>query len=211
MSPSVSTIPCDQDFRGYTAVDPNARFTITACKIDVDGLTRDEDAWVVKDFGAGHFGNGLVHDVDVTPRACVSTGHAAVWGLIGNITIEDVLYHWNSDESAVFLMLYTNGTSWRWWARSCEDRAQDLSAYGTAVIDTTQYIRVKMPADDTVTVDIYSTAELRTADAGGDVDTLTLTLPGARSFRYVSATQSYDSSDPGETMSFDVENLDLNE
>jgi hypothetical protein len=44
-----------EDFTTYTEVDPNNRFTVTATKVDVVGLERNEDAYVYADKGVDHF------------------------------------------------------------------------------------------------------------------------------------------------------------
>jgi len=44
-----------ENFTTYTEVDPNNRYTVTATKVDVVGLERNEDAYVYADKGVNHF------------------------------------------------------------------------------------------------------------------------------------------------------------
>lgn len=45
------------DFTGFTETDPNNRITVTKRRIYFTDLTRNEDAYVYKDYGAGAIGN----------------------------------------------------------------------------------------------------------------------------------------------------------
>jgi len=44
-----------EDFTTYTEVDPNSHITVTASKCETLNIARNEDAYVYKDRGAGHF------------------------------------------------------------------------------------------------------------------------------------------------------------
>jgi hypothetical protein len=46
-----------EDLTTYTEVDPNSRITVTSARSTFTGLTRNEDAYVYKDFGAFYFGD----------------------------------------------------------------------------------------------------------------------------------------------------------
>jgi len=45
-----------QDFATYVEVDPNSHITVTKNRVDQE-MHEDEDAYVYKDFGVGHFGD----------------------------------------------------------------------------------------------------------------------------------------------------------
>ena len=44
-----------EDFTTYTKLDPNNRFTVTSNKVIRDGKQRNEEAWLYKNKGVGHF------------------------------------------------------------------------------------------------------------------------------------------------------------
>jgi hypothetical protein len=59
----------DEDFAAsYTETDPNGRITVTSSRITASGLTRNEDAYVYRDMGAGYFGGDFEVRLAVHPE-----------------------------------------------------------------------------------------------------------------------------------------------
>jgi hypothetical protein len=68
-----------EDYTAYTETDPNSRYTVTVNNIDVAGLLRNEDAWVVDDKGINHFDADFEHLVDAEFLSGTSGGLVTAW------------------------------------------------------------------------------------------------------------------------------------
>jgi hypothetical protein len=73
-----------EDFLAYAEVDPNGHITASTASINFDGLTRNEEAYVYRDFGAGYFNGDFHHEltirIDLSPGSDFNSV-AYVWGL----------------------------------------------------------------------------------------------------------------------------------
>ena len=100
-----------ENFTTYTEVDPNAHIGVAAAKLDIDGMTRDEEAYVYDDKGAAHFGATFEHDFDVTPQAITNSPIAVCWA-VSNVVDDD--HDWDdANDQAVVLRLHYGGPDFR--------------------------------------------------------------------------------------------------
>ena len=155
-----------EDYTTFSGPDPNTRFNITSLKIDVTGLSRNEDAYKYKDFGVDYFDGDLEHDVDVyVDSASSSFGRIAVWNLAN--VIEDSYTQEQEDRDYLRIAL-ESGNHLRIWEGSGGSR------YWTGTYelteDTPYYLRIKRDESigtyGTVYLDIYTSAADRTAETG---------------------------------------------
>jgi len=191
-----------EDFTAYTELDPNSRFAIAASQIDADGLTRNEDAYVYADKGAGHFATPFEHDVAVTPQATDDTAVGVFWA-VSNV-VDDARYWYVNNSQAISAWLYRSSSLYTIRLRQHEPSAE-TDSYGNYTHATPYYCTAERTADTTMVLRIYSDASRTTL-----LDTLAVGVPSGRAYRYVFGANSYNSGD-ADAISFDVANLDLHE
>lgn len=187
-----------ENFTTYTEVDPNSRITVSASKIDFN-LSRKEDAYVYKDFGAGFFG-----DFDILGEFEFTSGNAT------NETFLSTM--WNAVDD--FLALQNNagengvGMSARHQGATVDMRIENVSGT-TRTIDVftgsfgvRYYTRFKR-VGTVGTVLIYSDAARTIL-----LDTLSLTL-NSTPLRYFYGVQSYNDGVTTAQMLGFTQNIDL--
>jgi len=81
------------DFTTYTTVDADSDLTVTSSKIDVDTMRNDALSYVIKDYGAGYFGN-FVHRFKFTfTEATEGTdpdGALGIWAITSGLNYSTV-------------------------------------------------------------------------------------------------------------------------
>jgi len=188
-----------EDFTTYTEQDPNDRFSITPTTITITDLSREEDAWVYDDKGAGHFGASFEHWVDVKVTDVSGFGVACLWA-VSNV-IDELYSWWNENAEAVAVFAYTGPEI---YLRDYEDHSEDSADIAL----NTQYYLTISRSSATVTCEIYTNAA-RTVDYLHD--TITTGVPSARAYRYIFAVDGHNDGHPSYTISAVVSNLDLRE
>ena len=188
-----------ENFTTFTEVDPNSRFAVAAHQIDVDGLTRDEDAYVYGDYGVAHFGATFMHDFDFQ-----ATPTASLYGICGVYGIGNTITH--IDESgvenlAVFVEHYHERVSFL----NLENDNRDAEEYSW-VTGTWYYGRVLRTSETTVQLRVYTDVE-RTVLAY----TLSQTIASGRRYRYLYGVQSYNSEQAERDIYAKVRNLNIHE
>lgn len=193
-----------EDFRpspdgDYTEVDPNSHISVaSATHIDVDGIHRDEIAYVVRDMGVDHF-TDFEHLIDAE---AISDG----WESGSQINFWTLLNVGTGQYPDPFIRVYFYlvGASFRLygWDGTGSDYTTSVS------LDTPYYFRIER-ASTTFTVKIYSTAELRDANGTADVDTLTFTCIDT-ALRYIYPINTFDTTNVYPANG-DIDNLDLQE
>lgn len=195
-----------EDYTTYTELDASSRVTVAANTLTLTSADRDEDFYVVKDFGANYFGD-VTHWVDVNYTSAVASAVFVCWGLA------DTADDFNNIEGASGDALYVEATKAS--GSNYAFRIINLVSGTPAVIDTSSSIAENTESflsitrsGTTGTVQIYSTAALRLAGGAGDVDTITGTVQNT-TFRYVYGIGSYDGSSGGVVISGTCKNLEL--
>ena len=191
-----------EDFTSYTEEDPNNHIDLVGTNhIDFYAI-KNEDAWLVKDMGAGHFID-FEHKIDV--RLITGTyAHMGGFWMLSN-AVDDELGLRNSDETHI--VIYTrspNGNVVRMtmleWYNGNYYLAEDIDR----AVNTWYYLTIKKDGIN-LTCTIYSDPARTNL-----LNTLSLTLHADHNFRYVFAAVTYNN---GQTYAddLDVENLDLQE
>ena len=200
-----------ENYTLYTEVDPNNRFTVTTNNIDVVGLSRTEDAWVVDDKGVDHFDGDYEHLVDIEVLTGTSSNALAVpWGLstevndfndIANVNKTGLngIYLQGGSGTFSFVMIegLTGGSP-----------AYDVSSGGS--LDTPYYLT--MVRDEAIgtfgTLYCYIYSDLSRTTL---VDTLSLALREKKDFQYVYGADSWNTGGATEAFDGSFSNLDLHE
>ena len=189
-----------EDFTTFTETDSGNDITVTATKCAVDLMRRDAVSHVVKDYGAGYFGNFL-HHID----ALITTGdvqlRVGVWAILNlaGRTIDQMdadnqgtmvtFYRWSTGE---FGLIFKDHT----------DNDQDALQIGKTP-PYQRYLIIER-AGTVGTCKIYTDSSRSTLE-----DTLSIPAITSTTYRYLEV--SFSEGDPGQTArgTGDIENLDL--
>ena len=204
---SGGTLGTNQDFTTFNITDPNGKTAATTSTITLASGDRDEDYYLTKDFGSGHFGD-FSHAVDVNVSATADDVLSLFfcWTLsnadddLNDIDIASgdfigVNVNSNLDGTDYFVgVINVDGGTY-----GVVDTSSSVT-YGTEI-----YLTISRVAT-TITVQIYSTTALRNAGGAGDIDTLTGTCVNTE-FRYVYGLASYNTGDTAKDISGTVSNF----
>ena len=191
-----------EDFTTYTEDDTPAVVTVTANKVAVASMAREDASWVYDDKGASHFGATFEHDFEFVGGAAglIEQGTWAVSNLItGGTSDWDV-----NNRQALGLVWRGNGDEGR--LKGYEDNDEDETINGSLPDDSTRrYLTVERTSETSATCSVYSDSGRSTL-----VDSVTVAVTSGRRFQYVFALVPQNNA-TGRTSSWDVENLDLKE
>ena len=188
-----------EDFTTYDEVDPNSRITVTASKLDINALYRNEDAYISDDKGAGHFATTFDHDVKVTQREAQFGALGVFWAVSNSVDDLNALITGNLESIVVYFYAGSPPTI---TLRETEASVFDTYTYTN---ETAYYCSAERTGDTTMVLRIYSDAAHTSL-----LDTLAVAVPAGDSYRYVFAAMSYNTG-TNLYLYYDVENLDLNE
>ena len=190
-----------QNFTTYVKTDLGGRFDVTASKIVVDGLRRDEDAHIYDDQGVAHFGATFEHTLKLTPQSYNDKGTGFCWAL-SNVVDDGKFWQTNNSE-AIGLRIYRNtvGARWELYLVEHEAMASDYYVLGTSASLQPFYLTVERTSETAAECRIYSDAIRATRLA-----TISVDVPEGRRYRHVFAVNSYNSGSVN-AVSFDVEDL----
>lgn len=182
-----------QDFTTYTETDPTSKITVTSTKIDVAAIPEEDDAFVVKDFGASHF-TDFDHDFEVYIDSATTNGiHAIVWG-VSNAA--DMV---STDANAkLFVRAYDDTTP----ELAVGDQNNQVSV---TVSNNTLYYCTVVRSGTTLTLSVYSDSG-RTSLVGSNNLTVVSTA-----FRYLYGFANYGNAVGAFTWTGYSQNFDINE
>ena len=171
-----------EDFDDYTKVDPYTNITVTdnyeldCGEEEGDIVYSNDDAYVYKDAGAGHFGTTFEHDFEFTVTTLHGDwGICEVW-LVSNV-LNDWYYMWDNLQEA--LTLEVNNNNQDPVVQLGEATQQATSDPMSYTVGTTYYPIVERTGDTTLEARIYSDATRETL-----ADTLNVAVPSGKSYRY---------------------------
>lgn len=194
-----------EDFTTYdTTADPESRVTDTASKLDVDGLTSNEDCWWGDDKGASHFGAAFEHDLDIKYVSQQFSNEIGCWA-VSNV-VEDAKYWEDNLSQAIFVK--RQGASDDLYVRECENAAQDQTA--TALTDNTKYYPSIERYTDVDPGDMLKVVIYTDEAQENEQETIAVSVPTGRNYRYNYGLVSYNNGE-AHIGDVDIENLDLNE
>ncbi len=180
-----------EDFTTYTEVDTNSRYTVTAGKITITGLTADDSGqYVYADKGVDHFGD-FEHKYQICLTACtLNSTYLFLWALANSVGQYDqagAIYFYYNDSWLVVLEV---GNGYDYWSGG----QLNVDYFVTTQRDGTAF-----------------TSEIRTGSHTGILqDTLSFTC-GTAAFRYIYGTCGFDFDEPGRVVSGYVQDLDIGE
>lgn len=184
-----------KDYTLATKVDPNSRFAVTANKITVTGMQRDEDAYIYFDEGVDFFdGDFTRQNSSKMETTTQDTAIASIW-CVANV-IDDIngLDIGGGSALAAISGKQSGGTGY-FSLYEIDSGARYTDAYVAAAVTGTQYWH-EFERDETV--GIYGTMYWRIySDSGRTVlvDTLVITLhTSKKDYRYEYGIQSYNSA-----------------
>jgi len=179
-----------EDLAGYTEVDPNSHITKTSSRVTLSGLTKGEDAYVYKDFGASFF-----NKIDLIFSGRISTGATGQFDVGFSNEIGDASAWWGFDYKEIRIVFRQNYIYFYCGANS---------DYYEISFNTDYYLTLARAADsDSSTLKIYSDAARSNL-----LDSMTLSGLGTGTrYRYFYAASSYNSSESSKTISGYVENF----
>jgi hypothetical protein len=196
-----------ENFLEYTETDPNGRYTVTANKIDVSGLTRDEDAYVYKDYGAGYFsGTVSTHYFECyIDSSSTNSGQAITWMLAN--TIEDSGDIVTGSHPAIYAFLQTSGGTPYIVLGESSGGSQYSDA--DAISFDTQYwataVRDKSAGSfGTVYLYVYSDSDRSVLEVS-----LSVALHETTNYRYIYGANSNDQNQAAQTFTGWMQNLDI--
>lgn len=199
-----------EDFTGYTvADDPNSRLSQTATRSTFTAIQTDDDCFLYKDKGVGHFNGDYEHLFDVNLSVADAYEEFQLWALTNVLKDRYDLENAGEDEHAVLLNNYTAS---KFRPRVMEILAGALSSDNGAQRDLgTYYLKVKR--DEAVgangTLYCYTYSDAARTDL---LETLSIALSEKEDFRYIMMPQAYGTiGDGAKTATGYCENLDLQE
>jgi len=211
LAPTTTTTTCQPTWgacRNYTCwseLDPGDDITVFRTLVQVRGLSRTGgDSRVWADFGAGHFASWLRHSCLSTPvgHSIVGDGigvFGACWA-VSNV-VEDTGYWLGNSSEALFLHwewgrpTNPNYQGWRLHLYNAETGDNDASAIMT---QGTQYAFYPHLHGGQLDVQIFVAATMTL------VDTLSVAVDPARSYRYAFVVNSGNPGTDDDQISFDV-------
>jgi hypothetical protein len=203
-----------EDFTTYVEVEPDNRIQASAAHIDAL-LYRNEDAYLYKDFGAGHF-TDFEHLIDVYVAASTTYGRGYVL-VLSEDTLDDFRGLDDNNKTAIgigFIYFgYTAGVYPTIGLAEVYQGSYYHDYFADQSLNTWYYFRLKK-AGTTLTLRLWTNATDRDNNdtgAGSYLGEKGLTLHANHSFRYLLVVDSYNDGEPNQTITFDVENLDLQE
>lgn len=183
----------------WTLVQVNSQPTRTSTRATGVLQDRDENGYLVRDFGAGHFDT---LDVDFTIyHDSASAAGIPKLHLQATVTnfgwIQDIVYN------VADLHVFTGETT---WIRFSRQRYSTIDNWTGASEDTPYYLTLIRVADsNTATLEIYDDAPRTNL-----VDTLVVAGLGTGNQRYITLSAVFEDGGGSEVSGY-VENVDLNE
>ena len=190
-----------EDFTTYNADAIGIHITVdSATKVSWNDIARNENSWIVKDKGVGHFTGDFTHkfEIQVSDASNCSVEH---WAL-ANVVDDSKGIIDASGDAYFFDVLESVGTYYfRLQEYDAGSLDQDFWTGGSA--STTYYITITR-------VGTTLTAVIRTGSHTGTTqDTLVVTVT-AFAFRYIYCVQAYNSGSSNHMDGY-TENMDLGE
>jgi len=176
------TVNGSEQLPTYTEVDPGNNLTVTPNSVSANNLPRNVDAYLYKDFGAGHF-NGFEIEFDAVCYSTSDTGGFLVPIMLSNKL--DDFPHQAADAVSVAFYKYTTDA----YRISLMRGPESAGVHYMTHTDTHRWFKLRRSAgSDTVYLTIYS-------DIGRTTEITTLSLGGfgTATYRYILAAVSYNS------------------
>jgi hypothetical protein len=191
-----------QDLTTFTEVDPNSSISVTSSRATVSNLSRNESAYLYKDFGSGYFSSDLSVNFDVVVSAGSNGG---LWTMIG---FSNTLGSNNLWADAIYANYFSTGNVLR--AIEINSSSFFTDTYPIS-LGTTYYCR--LVRDESIgangTLYVYVATSSANRNSGTWIDTMSVALKDKEDFRYFYATASFNTTSPTALVSGYVENIEI--
>ena len=188
-----------EDFTTFTEVDPNSHITVdSGSKITFTNLARNEDCYIYKDYGVGHF-TDFTHKTKIRRIASSNAAIAACWSLSNYV--DDLNGLCNANRTVILAYIYEEDLMLREYYNGVKYTSTN---HRTLTANTDYWLKM-VKSGTSMNLYIYS-------DSGYSnlLTTCTLTLHADHSLRYLFAVNSYNSGN-SYSMSGINENFDIGE
>lgn len=194
--------PSYEDFTGYTEVDPDTDVTVAENTLTVDTMDRTGDTYVYADKGAGAI-DQFEHRFEFVISAVDDNGIMIPWA-VSNV-VEDAAYWQTNDSQALECRPQKSGGTFRVGLHCAEDVVGYYDYTEAVSVGATYYCTVDRNSDTTARLRIYDDAARTSL-----VDTLQVTIPSGRTWRYLFALVNYTPGTyGGDAASGTVANLEI--
>lgn len=201
-----------EDFTLYTEADPNSRIAVTGSRVTWTALTRDEDAYVYADKGAGYFAGNF--SIELTYRANDSqhsgTIVCALWSIANLVDDLVGIDAASGDYLALFPHVGLTGAQ-KIILEECDGGTLHNSSISSALTEGTDYY-LRIIRDETVvpygTLYCYIYTDIDRTTLHGSALSVALNT-SKKDFRYLYACHSMDTNEASITHSGYTEALEL--
>lgn len=185
----------------YEESDPLSKITVAANKVTFTGLERDEDGYVVKDFGGGYF-DTFTHNCDVRITASVNYATQGLWAVSNTKNeLNEILV---ADGQVIYIRHYMTGGEQRLYFGYKDGADNSDSSYRAISNGTTYYLTIER-SGASAECHIYSDSGRTTL-----LETLSVTLSeSTRTYQYVYGFAGYSTASGNYASSGYLENLTL--
>lgn len=204
-----------ENFTSFTEVDPNSKITKTASTITVAALSRNEDAYVYKDFDVDYFLGNFEIDFALNVGSYGGLGSGVGYLIAMSNAVEELRWLYLNRATEHFWYVYIasalgggNVQIGIQFYNGGDPPVNDLTGYILSQ-GTDYYVTVKRDES----VGTYGTMYLYLYDDAARtnlLDTLTLTIPNSKvNFRYLYGVQTYNSGGATYHWTGTVSDLDI--
>ena len=201
----------NEDFTGYTEVDPDSDLTVTASKILVVDNDRDDGVTsVYDDKGAAHFDADFEHLFEVYPDSSSENGGEQAHWLLANSSAGYYDARENGKCLVLFLLKQPTANT-RFYLRQYDAGSGEDTDLTSNMASNVLYF-VTIARDDDLGSFGQLVLTLRTGSHTGTLkDTLTIDMTEAVDFRYIYGYSNLQTGTGGDSVYGYTQNLDLQE
>jgi hypothetical protein len=184
----------------FTEVDPNSHLSSNSTRTTSSGLTRSEDAYTYKDYGANYFDALDIDFIAFTNSSSTDGGFQMV--CLSN-TVNDLSGFASTDVTFITAEIGSGNVN----LYLTRGALVSTDVYNTLTTDTIYYCTLKrVSGNNTVTCEIYSNAARTNL-----LDTLSVSGFGTVKWRYLFTANTFNDGSSDSLHNGYIENIDLNE
>lgn len=195
-----------EDLTTYTEVDASGLISVTSSRATATNLTRNNDAYIYKDFGVNHFSENIIVEFDTT----VTTSSVAAGVMYPLIFANAITGNITSQSDAIFCGFFNDVGTLRFYIFERDAGTQYNAVYSTPSIGSTYYCR--FVRDESVgangTIYLYIASSAANRESGTWITTLSIAIhTSKKDYRYMYAMSGLNTGNAGITISGWAENF----